>query len=62
MSRARRRLPAGPLGAVLLLLLPLLVLESVRSGTTGTHDLATTWRGCLRRRMRTAAAGCRRAS
>lgn len=47
MSRTRRRLPAGPLGAVLLLLLPVLVIESVRSGTTGTHDLATTWRGCL---------------
>lgn len=43
----KRRLPAGPLGAVLLVLLPLLVLESVRSGTTGTHDFATTWRGCL---------------
>jgi len=47
VSRTRRRLPAGPLGAVLLLLLPVLVIESVRSGATGTHDLATTWMGCL---------------
>jgi iron complex transport system permease protein len=47
MSRARRRLPAGPLGVVLLLLLPVLVIESVRTGTTGTHDFDTTWRGCL---------------
>ena len=47
MSRRAPLLRPLPLGVTLLLLLPVLIVTSVRVGETGLHDLPTALQGCL---------------